>query len=63
MNVGCIPKKLFHIGSMLKESIKLDAGPFGMKIGDTSNGADIDVQNSWEELRENVLNYIRSLNL
>lgn len=62
VNVGCIPKKLFHIGSMLRESIKEDANAFGMNIGGTKPGEEIDVQHSWESLRENVINYIRSLN-
>jgi len=58
VNVGCIPKKLFHIGSMLKESIHEDAVAFGIKIG----GGGDNVEHSWEELRENVINHIRSLN-
>lgn len=62
VNVGCIPKKLFHIGSMLKESIQEDAGAFGMKLAESRPGGGPDVQHSWEELRENVINYIRSLN-
>lgn len=62
MNVGCIPKKLFHIGAGLKESIKEDASAFGMKLEATKPGDEADIQHSWEDLRENVLNYIRSLN-
>lgn len=62
VNVGCIPKKLFHIGSMLKESIHEDASAFGMKVGEVKEGGAMDVQHSWEDLRENIINYIRSLN-
>jgi pyruvate/2-oxoglutarate dehydrogenase complex dihydrolipoamide dehydrogenase (E3) component len=62
VNVGCIPKKLFHIGSMLKESIKDDSDAFGIKIGGKKEGEETDVQHSWESLRENVINHIRSLN-
>ena len=59
VNVGCIPKKLFHIGSMLKESIHEDAPAFGMKLG---GGGGDHIEHSWEDIRENVINHIRSLN-
>ena len=66
VNVGCIPKKLFHIGSMLKESIHEDATAFGIKLGDPTTAKEgetaVDVPHSWEDLRENVINHIRSLN-
>lgn len=75
VNVGCIPKKLFHIGSMLKESIHADSDAFGLTLGDkATNGNDgndmmmapgsnnIPLDHKWETLRENVQNYIRSLN-
>ncbi|CAB9504796.1 Glutathione reductase, chloroplastic (Fragment) [Seminavis robusta] len=66
VNVGCIPKKLFHIGSMLKESIQEDGPSFGMNNLPLNGNGDEpqhpDIQHSWEELRENVINYIRSLN-
>ena len=62
VNVGCIPKKLFHIGSMLKESIHEDAAAFGMKLGGTDGTTMNSIEHSWEEIRENVINYIRSLN-
>lgn len=62
VNVGCIPKKLFHIGALLRESIKEDARAFGIKLDGTAEGGDPTVPHSWEECRENVMNYIRSLN-
>ena len=64
--MGCIPKKLFHIGSMLKASIHEDATAFGIKLGDPTTAKEgetaVDVPHSWEDLRENVINHIRSLN-
>jgi thioredoxin reductase (NADPH) len=64
VNVGCIPKKLFHVGSLLRESIHADAPSFGISIGET-NCDEIKnpkTQVKWEVLRENVQNHIRSLN-
>lgn len=64
VNVGCIPKKLYHAGSLLRESIHADGPAFGFSFGDSSNGELVapttNVQ--WETLRENIQNYIRSLN-
>ena len=64
VNVGCIPKKLFHAGSLLNEAIKEDAPNYGLQIGE-ANGEDIKAPSTsprWAVLRENVQNYIRSLN-
>ena len=43
---------------MLKESIHEDAAAFGMKLG----GGGTAMEHSWETVRENVSNHIRSLN-
>lgn len=70
VNVGCIPKKLFHAGSLLREAIHSDAASFGISLGGTeatttaehgeTTGPLTTVQ--WSALRENIQNYIRSLN-
>ena len=33
VNVGCIPKKLYHIGASLKETFHLDASAYGIASG------------------------------
>lgn len=33
VNVGCIPKKLFHGASLLREALHLDSPAFGLKFG------------------------------
>mmetsp|Transcript_20540 Transcript_20540/g.56699 ORF Transcript_20540/g.56699 Transcript_20540/m.56699 type:complete len:632 (+) Transcript_20540:71-1966(+) len=67
VNVGCIPKKLFHAGSLLHESIKKDAPAYGVQVGGDENFKDGFIQEPatkvhWGVLRENIQNYIRSLN-
>jgi thioredoxin reductase (NADPH) len=71
VNVGCIPKKLMHFGAQLHESIHADAEAFGISIGDgetkSGNHDDDDDRGlstkvKWENMRENVQNYIRGLN-
>ena len=66
MNVGCIPKKLYHAGSLLRESIQSDAAAYGLAVGEnTDSGDEIEeakVNVKWEVLSENIKNYIRSLN-
>jgi len=54
VNVGCIPKKLMHTAALHGESAK-DAAGYGW-IG----GAE--AVHSWEKLRENVQDHIKSLN-
>jgi thioredoxin reductase (NADPH) len=64
VNVGCIPKKLMHYGAQLHESIHVDTEAFGISTGDT-NGNDkgaFVTQFNWENMRENVQNYIHGLN-
>lgn len=55
LNVGCIPKKLFHIGAQLQESAHLKQ--FYGWI-DESEGT----KHDWESLRENVQNSIKGAN-
>ncbi|XP_035233583.1 thioredoxin reductase 3-like, partial [Stegodyphus dumicola] len=54
VNVGCIPKKLMHQAALLGQAIK-DSEKFGWNI----TGA---VQHNWVVMRENIQNYIGSLN-
>ncbi len=68
VNVGCIPKKLFHIGATLRESITADANFFGI----SSVGAKpdeflmqlppIETEPQWDVAKMNIQNYIRGLN-
>ena len=65
MNVGCIPKKLYHAGSLIRESIQADASSYGLSVGETNGDDEVkDAQAvvRWDVLRENIQNYIRSLN-
>jgi len=36
VNVGCIPKKLFHAGAMLRQAVQSDAAAYGIQVGDSS---------------------------
>ena len=54
VNVGCIPKKLFHYAGLLGES-KEDLKSAGWQIDSTAG-------NSWQEVSERIQDYIRSLN-
>jgi len=67
VNVGCIPKKLFHIGALLRESVHADSAAFGISVDGTKNVGDEPLKDpiteqSWDAIRENIQNYIRSLN-
>jgi thioredoxin reductase (NADPH) len=69
VNVGCIPKKLFHIGSTLRESIVHDSAAFGIEVGDPppppneyGELPDPKTQTKWDVVRGNIQNYIKSLN-
>jgi len=55
VNVGCIPKKLMHHASMLRESLIFDSKSFGLLDNP-------DIQHSWKSLRQNIQNHIRGLN-
>ncbi|BET01964.1 thioredoxin reductase [Nesidiocoris tenuis] len=56
VNVGCIPKKLMHIASMLGESIH-DAKNFGWEVPERSA-----VNINWSNLVEAVQNHVKSVN-
>lgn len=55
MNVGCIPKKLFHIGSQVNEVSHLRPR-YGW-----NSGPETDIH-TWSTLTHNVQNYIKSIN-
>src|SRR5690242_1917808 len=66
VNVGCIPKKLFHQAGLLGESMA-DAPYFGWTLTskDDSGGSPKPhaiVQHRWSTLVNNVQSYIKSLN-
>jgi len=64
LTVGCIPKKLFHAGSLLRESLHHDTPAFGINVGE-ENGDEIKEPTStvkWGVIRENIQNHIRGLN-
>ncbi|XP_044157323.1 thioredoxin reductase 3 [Bufo gargarizans] len=54
VNVGCIPKKLMHQAALLGQSLK-DSRKFGWEY-------DEQVKHNWETMKENIQNYIGSLN-
>lgn len=54
VNVGCIPKKLFHQAGILGSSIK-DSRDFGWKV-------EKDVKHDWKTLQQNVKSYVSKLN-
>lgn len=55
VNVGCIPKKLMHQAAIQGHNIQ-DSAKFGWKLPEGK------IENSWEELKDNVNNYIGSIN-
>ncbi|XP_069592381.1 thioredoxin reductase 3 [Ranitomeya imitator] len=54
VNVGCIPKKLMHQAALLGQALK-DSRKFGWEYEEQVN-------HNWETMRENIQNYIGSLN-
>jgi len=76
VNVGCIPKKLFHVGATLRESIHADASFFGIStisssVGETNTNTKTDAMGQlpavktevhWDVAKTNIHNYIRGLN-
>jgi len=56
VNVGCIPKKLFHQAALLGESLH-DAAAFGWDIPERQT-----IKLDWPKLRESVQNHIKSVN-
>lgn len=53
VNVGCIPKKLFHTAALVSEQLR-DAPAFGFPAPDTTC--------DWAALRKSVQDYIKTLN-
>src|SRR4051812_19060680 len=54
VNVGCIPKKLFHYVALLGES-REDLSETGWKV-------DPQAPNAWSEAAEKIQDHVRSLN-
>lgn len=54
VNVGCIPKKLYHQAALLGDELH-DARKYGWEFSET-------VSHNWSTLRQGVTNYIKSLN-
>jgi thioredoxin reductase (NADPH) len=62
---GCIPKKLFHMGALLRESIHADTAGYGINLGEANSGdviQDPKTNVAWTAIRENIQNHIRGLN-
>jgi pyruvate/2-oxoglutarate dehydrogenase complex dihydrolipoamide dehydrogenase (E3) component len=61
---GCIPKKLFHAGALLRESIHADSAGFGISFGEVNGkGLEAPITDvAWPVIRENIQNYIKGLN-
>lgn len=55
VNVGCIPKKLMHNAAIIGETMAKDAKFFGWKLNEKPAF-------NWEDLKNNVQDYIGSLN-
>lgn len=67
VNVGCIPKKLFHIGASIREMINVDSNFYGISAGDEKPDemgqlATPSTTVHWDVVKGNIQNYIRSLN-
>jgi thioredoxin/glutathione reductase (selenoprotein) len=67
VNVGCIPKKLFHIGAGIREVMSVDSNFYG--IGATDGKLDElgqlpapETYAHWGVIQGNIQNYIRGLN-
>ncbi|XP_015791964.1 thioredoxin reductase 1, cytoplasmic [Tetranychus urticae] len=62
VNVGCIPKKLFHTAALVGQSIR-DSSSFGWMTNDNDT---LDIQKNvhmdWKKLVKNVQTHIKSLN-
>eukprot|EP00347_Sterkiella_histriomuscorum_P023727 403333591 len=56
VNVGCIPKKLFHISTQVKENIEMGSD-YGWTTKEPGH-----LTNNWEALRTNIQNYIKGIN-
>ncbi|XP_054155150.1 thioredoxin reductase 1, cytoplasmic-like [Oppia nitens] len=54
VNVGCIPKKLMHTSALIGQTLK-DAIHYGWKVPEN-------IPHDWNHMKDEVQNYIRSLN-
>lgn len=68
VNVGCIPKKLYHIGATMRQAITEDAPTFGitpaegeLEVGKHGEAL-FKTKVEWETVKSNIQNYIRGLN-
>jgi pyruvate/2-oxoglutarate dehydrogenase complex dihydrolipoamide dehydrogenase (E3) component len=67
VNVGCIPKKLFHIGAGIREVMTVDSNFYGISAAD-SKPDDFgqlpapETHAHWGVVKDNIQNYIRGLN-
>jgi len=69
VNVGCIPKKLYHIGAQLRDAVHKDTKHFGLDVtngvaGDNAfeDSKEPETQFKWDNMKDNIQNYIKSLN-
>jgi len=58
VNVGCIPKKLFHQSALIGDVLHQDAKSFGW----TEAAKNVTGTHQWDELTQSVQDYIRGLN-
>ena len=65
VNVGCIPKKLYHDAALLRQAVRR-AAAYGWRLpgggGDGDGDADAGVRLDWETLVERVQHHVKSLN-
>ena len=62
VNVGCIPKKLFHYAALSGEAVQ-DAGTLGWAVPHGAElGEHVKVEHNWPQLVQKVTSYIRKLN-
>lgn len=67
VNVGCIPKKLFHIGAGINELMQADSNFYGISAVDSKPDEfgqlpAPQTHAHWGVVKDNIQNYIRSLN-
>jgi thioredoxin reductase (NADPH) len=55
VNVGCVPKKLYHNAGKINSILHDDSGSYGFVFKD-------DVLHTWDTLMNNIKSYIRTLN-
>lgn len=56
VNVGCIPKKMFHIGTQVEESTHM-LTDYGWK-----GHENVTLKHDWSTLRDNIQNHIKGIN-